>query len=269
MSEFKNPSRDMSRAILWSGLFCIAAYFLVPFVFQGVLGTPAMLAPGINSGAGVGAALASMLNASSAVTKLFIVLLFFTLVLAIMTAMSGSSRTLFLPPGPRRRVRGVRREEVAQLAAISPTYYALLEQRRDVHPSPQVLDAPAGALKLSPAERAHMHELASQSAATATPDRPETLAPAVAGLVDRLDPHPLRHRPMLGRARCQPRRSLAVDRLAGAPGIRPQHAGLDVRESRADRIRRMGDRSPRVTRAVPPRRRPTPRHVLDNSFLMR
>ncbi len=95
MSEFKNPARDMAKAILWSGLFCIAVFFLVPFVFQGVLGTQAMLAPGINSGAGVGAALASMLNAGSGVTKLFVVLLFFTLVLAIMTAMSGSSRTLF------------------------------------------------------------------------------------------------------------------------------------------------------------------------------
>jgi amino acid transporter len=58
-----------------------------------VLGTQAMLAPGINSGAGIGAALASMLHAG--VTKLFVVLLFFTPVLAIMTAMSGSSRTLF------------------------------------------------------------------------------------------------------------------------------------------------------------------------------
>ena len=95
MSEFKNPGRDMVRAILWSGGFCILAYFLVPFVFQGVLGTKAMLAPGINSGAGVGDALAGMLHGGAFVTKLFVVLLFFTFILAIMTAMSGSSRTLF------------------------------------------------------------------------------------------------------------------------------------------------------------------------------
>ena len=42
MSEFKDPGRDMVRAILWSGGFCILTYFLVPFVFQGVLGTKAM-----------------------------------------------------------------------------------------------------------------------------------------------------------------------------------------------------------------------------------
>lgn len=95
MSEFKNPARDMVRAIMWSGVFCIAAYFLIPFVFQGVLGTKAMLAPGINSGAGVGTALAGMLHGGTAVTNVFVVLLIFTLILAIMTAMSGSSRTLF------------------------------------------------------------------------------------------------------------------------------------------------------------------------------
>jgi amino acid transporter len=95
MSEFKDPGRDMVRAILWSGVFCIAAYFLIPFVFQGVLGTRAMLAPGINSGAGVGSALSGMLHGGAVVTKVFVVLLIFTLILAIMTAMSGSSRTLF------------------------------------------------------------------------------------------------------------------------------------------------------------------------------
>ena len=95
MSEFKNPGHDMVRAIMWAGVLCIAAFFLVPFVFQGVLGNKGVLAPGVSSGAGVGAALAGMLHAGSAVTKIFIVLLFFTLILAVMTAMSGSSRTLF------------------------------------------------------------------------------------------------------------------------------------------------------------------------------
>ncbi len=45
MSEFKNPGRDMPRAIICSGVFCIFAYILVPFVFQGVLGTKYMLDP--------------------------------------------------------------------------------------------------------------------------------------------------------------------------------------------------------------------------------
>ena len=93
-------------------------------------------------------------------------------------------------PGPRRRVRGLRREEVAQLAAISPTYYALLEQGRGTHPSPQVLDSLARALSFSTAERTHLHELARGDA---RPDRPaavEVLAPTVGDLVDYLDPHP-------------------------------------------------------------------------------
>ncbi|GAB3153462.1 helix-turn-helix transcriptional regulator [Microbispora hainanensis] len=63
-----------------------------------------------------------------------------------------------LPPGARRRTPGLRREEVATLAAISPTYLAFLEQGRDVRPSRQVLDALAGALRLGAAERAHLPE---------------------------------------------------------------------------------------------------------------
>jgi len=95
-----------------------------------------------------------------------------------------------LPAGGRRRTRGLRREEVAQLASISTTYYTFLEQDRDVHPSRQVLDALARALRLAPAERAHLHELAHGHPAPTAPGTAETLAPAVAALVDRLDPHP-------------------------------------------------------------------------------
>ncbi len=47
-----------------------------------------------------------------------------------------------LPAGPRRRTAGLRREEVAQLASLSATYYTFLEQGRPVRPSAQVLDAP-------------------------------------------------------------------------------------------------------------------------------
>ncbi len=95
MSEFKDPGRDMSKAIIWSGVFCLFVFIFVPFVFQGVLGTEAMLAPDIYSGAGIGAALAGMMHAGEVVTDIFVVLLVFTLLLAIMTAMSGSSRTIF------------------------------------------------------------------------------------------------------------------------------------------------------------------------------
>lgn len=94
MSEFKNPGCDMPRAIIVSGVICIAAYVTIPVVFQGVLGTQRMLDPAIGDGSGMGLALASMLNAGPVVTKALVILLFFSLIMAIITAMAGSSRTL-------------------------------------------------------------------------------------------------------------------------------------------------------------------------------
>jgi amino acid transporter len=94
MSEFKNPGRDMPRAIIVSGLICIVAYVTVPVVFQGVFGTQKMLDPGIYDGSGMGLALAEMVRGGPAVTTVLVIMLFFTLILAIMTAMAGSSRTL-------------------------------------------------------------------------------------------------------------------------------------------------------------------------------
>jgi transcriptional regulator with XRE-family HTH domain len=48
---------------------------------------------------------------------------------------------LNLPVGPRRRVAGLRREEVARLAGLSTDYYVRLEQGRERNPSVQVVDA--------------------------------------------------------------------------------------------------------------------------------
>jgi len=95
MSEFKNPAKDMSKAIIISGLFCILCFTLIPFVFQGVLGTEYMLQADVISGAAVPQAWADVVHAGTFLTNVIIVLLFFTVVVAIMTAMSGSSRTLF------------------------------------------------------------------------------------------------------------------------------------------------------------------------------
>lgn len=75
------------------------------------------------------------------------------------------------------------------LASISTTYYTFLEQGRDVRPSRQVLDALAMALRLSGAERSHLHELAHGVPRDAERG-PEEIAPGVAALVDRLDPDP-------------------------------------------------------------------------------
>src|SRR5579885_918915 len=58
--------------------------------------------------------------------------------------------------GGRRRTRGLRREEVAQRANISVTWYTWLEQGRGGPPSPRVLDSLAEALMLTEAEREHL-----------------------------------------------------------------------------------------------------------------
>ncbi|WP_309132183.1 helix-turn-helix transcriptional regulator [Brevibacterium sp.] len=61
-----------------------------------------------------------------------------------------------LPAGTRRRVPGLRREEVAVLANIGTSWYTWLEQGRDVQPSESVLEAIAEALLLDREERAHL-----------------------------------------------------------------------------------------------------------------
>ncbi|WP_206503032.1 helix-turn-helix transcriptional regulator [Streptomyces chrestomyceticus] len=62
--------------------------------------------------------------------------------------------------GARRRVPGLRREELAQLAGVSVAYYTRLEQGQSHNASDGVLDALARALRLSPDERAHLRDLA-------------------------------------------------------------------------------------------------------------
>jgi transcriptional regulator with XRE-family HTH domain len=64
-----------------------------------------------------------------------------------------------LPTGGRRRITGLRREEVAQLAGISVDYYIRLEQARGPRPSRQVLLALGRALRLSADEQAHLVRL--------------------------------------------------------------------------------------------------------------
>ena len=95
-----------------------------------------------------------------------------------------------LPAGSRRRTRGLRREEVAALAAISSTYYTVLEQGRDVRPSHQVLDALSAALRLDAAERAHMHELVHGAPPAEAPALAESIPTAFTALVEQIDPYP-------------------------------------------------------------------------------
>jgi transcriptional regulator with XRE-family HTH domain len=62
--------------------------------------------------------------------------------------------------GARRRTPGLRREELAALAGVGVSWYTWLEQGRDIHPSPEVLDAVARTLRLDAAERATLFALA-------------------------------------------------------------------------------------------------------------
>lgn len=62
--------------------------------------------------------------------------------------------------GGPRRVAGLRRSEVAQLAGISSEYYVKLEQGRETHPTDQVLDALSRALQLDATARGYLHSLA-------------------------------------------------------------------------------------------------------------
>jgi transcriptional regulator with XRE-family HTH domain len=72
-----------------------------------------------------------------------------------------------LPPGPRRRTAGLRREELAQLAGVGVTWYTWLEQGRPINASVQVLDAVATTLRLDSVERAHLFRLADLPGAAA------------------------------------------------------------------------------------------------------
>jgi amino acid transporter len=94
-SELKNPQRDTARGIIYSGLLCIVIFSLVPLSFQGTLGLARMLEPGIYDGSGVASAMADMVGGGELIRALLVVMLLLALMLSIMTAMAGSSRTLY------------------------------------------------------------------------------------------------------------------------------------------------------------------------------
>ncbi|CAG7600066.1 hypothetical protein PAESOLCIP111_00363 [Paenibacillus solanacearum] len=96
-----------------------------------------------------------------------------------------------LPAGLRRRTPGLRREEIAQLANIGTSWYIALEQGRDVQPSEQVLDSLAQALRLSFAERRHLHLLAQPPSSTERYSPPEEIVShSLTQAVQALHPHP-------------------------------------------------------------------------------
>ncbi|SEG52650.1 Helix-turn-helix domain-containing protein [Actinacidiphila yanglinensis] len=88
--------------------------------------------------------------------------------------------------GPRR-VAGLRREEVALLAGISANYYLRLEQGRDRHPSEQVLESLARALRLGPTETAHLRALGRPPTSHVDDARLVAVPASVGRLVETLD----------------------------------------------------------------------------------
>jgi transcriptional regulator with XRE-family HTH domain len=88
-----------------------------------------------------------------------------------------------LVPGARRRVAGLRREELAMLAGISVEYYLRLEVGRDTNPSAQVVEALARALRLGAKATQHLHHLANTTGSQ-TPDPAAVQAYALAELIE-------------------------------------------------------------------------------------
>jgi transcriptional regulator with XRE-family HTH domain len=95
-----------------------------------------------------------------------------------------------LPTYGRRRVKGLRREEVASLAGVSVEYYRRLERGNVTGVSELVLEGLARALHLDDAERAHLFDLA-RAANPATPKRPRPvkhrIRPVVQRILDQID----------------------------------------------------------------------------------
>ncbi|MEV1066053.1 helix-turn-helix transcriptional regulator [Streptomyces sp. NPDC050263] len=132
-----------------------------------------------------------------------------------------------LPVGPRRRVPGLRREEVAQLAGLSADYYTELERGRGAQPSAQVLAALARALRLNGDERDHLFHLADRPVPPAAHGPTAHVQPALFGLLDRLTTTPAQVITDLHETVVQ--NELAVALVGGRPAVRGPAASLVYR----------------------------------------
>lgn len=94
-----------------------------------------------------------------------------------------------LAPGARRRTAGLRREEVAALAAMSVDYYTRLEQQRGPQPSEQMLASIARALRLTDDETDYLFRTAGRGTPDRVACRPH-VAPALQRVFDRLHDTP-------------------------------------------------------------------------------
>jgi len=90
----------------------------------------------------------------------------------------------------RRRTKGLRREEVAQRAHISPTWYTWLEQGRGGAPSADVLERIARALLLTEVEREHLFLIGLGRPPEAHYRKNDVITPRLQRVLDALDPSP-------------------------------------------------------------------------------
>jgi transcriptional regulator with XRE-family HTH domain len=93
-------------------------------------------------------------------------------------------------PQSARRVRGLRREEVAQLAGVSVDYYTRLEQGRHTSPSEAVIDALSRVFQLDPAARAHLIDLARPPRRRIDPVPAQRVRPAMHQMIASMTDHP-------------------------------------------------------------------------------
>ena len=114
-----------------------------------------------------------------------------------------------LATGSRRRVPGLRRDEVASLTGMSTDYYVRLEQARGPHPSEQMVAALARTLRLTYDERDYLYRLADLNA-PARSSLDTHVAPALVRVLDRLDDTPALILSSLGETLLQNRLSKAL-----------------------------------------------------------
>jgi transcriptional regulator with XRE-family HTH domain len=91
------------------------------------------------------------------------------------------------PTGSRRRIKGLRREEVAQLAGISPTWYTWIEQGRAVNVSAEALDRLAQTLQLTRGERSYIFELAGRHDPLAAAPEQDAATEPLISLLEHID----------------------------------------------------------------------------------
>src|SRR4051794_13443102 len=170
-----------------------------------------------------------------------------------------------LPGGGRRRTPGLRREEVAQLAGVGTTWYTWLEQGRDVRASRSVLEALAQALRLTPAERAHLILLGRGEELSGEELPRETVSPTLQRLIENLGTGPAY---ILGRRQDYLAWNRALAVVMGDPAELPEGRRNQIWATFTDprRRRMMSDWEETARSAVARFRADCARHVGDPSF---